>query len=371
VTEPRAAEDKIRILIVAPSLRFVGGQAVQARRLTDRLSEESWADVSLLVVDPTLPGPLRQLQRIKYVRTVMTSIAYVYSLLRTIPRFDVVHAFSPSYTGFLLAPVPAMLVGRLFRKRVLINYRSGEAADHLSRWGWHAIPLLRLAHAIVVPSGYLVDVFSKFGLSARSVLNFLDIDALVYRERTALRPLFLSNRNFEAHYNVADVIRAFAEIQREVPTAEMDVLGDGPLRSELHALVAELGVRNVRFAGAVSSAESAKYYDRADIYLNAPTIDNMPNSVIEAFASGIPVVTSDAGGIPYIVRHEENGLLVGMRDPHALAQSAMRLLHDQALVTRLTTCARQEALTRYLWTAVCDQWRAVYTQSLSALGAST
>jgi glycosyltransferase involved in cell wall biosynthesis len=369
--ERRDLDGKVRVLLVAPSLRFIGGQAVQARRLAARLSEESWADVSLLVVDPQLPGPLRGLQRIKYVRTVVTSIAYLFSLLRTVPRFDVVHAFSPSYTGFLLAPVPAMLVGRLFRKRVLINYRSGEAEDHLTRWGWHAIPLLRLAHAIVVPSGYLVDVFSTFGFGAISVLNFLDLDALVYRERSALRPLFLSNRNFEAHYNVADILRAFAEIQAQVPDAEMDVLGDGPLRSELHSLSESLGLRNVRFVGAVPSAESARYYDRADVYLNAPTIDNMPNSVIEAFASGIPVVTSDAGGIPYIVRNEENGLLVGMRDPHAIAQAAMRLLHDPTLVTRLTACARNEALTRYRWTAVRDQWRAVYTEHLSTPGAST
>jgi glycosyltransferase involved in cell wall biosynthesis len=363
-TDARArAVRRVRVLVVAPSLRFIGGQAVQARRLVARLSEESWVDVSLQVVDPTLPGPLQYLQRIKYVRTIVTSIAYLFTLLWRVPRFDVIHAFSPSYTGFLLAPVPAMAIGRLFGKRVLINYRSGEAADHLTRWGWHAIPLLKLAHAIVVPSGYLVDVFGRFGFKAISVLNFLDLDALTYRERSTVRPHFLSNRNFEAHYNVADILRAFALIQQAVPDAELDVLGDGPLRDELHALASQLLLRNVRFIGAVPPAESAKFYNRADVYLNTPTIDNMPNSIIEAFASGIPVVTSDAGGIPYIVSNNQNGLLVPMRDPEALAAGALTLLRDPALVSRLTSRAREDALTRYRWEAVRAGWRSVYQPS--------
>ena len=351
----------VRVLLVAPSMRYLGGQAVQARRLSAHLAQESWVEVSLLPVDPALPRPFDVLQRIKFVRTIVTSIAYLASLLTTVWKYDVIHAFSASYWSFLLAPVPAMLVGRLFGKRVVINYRSGEADDHLQRWGWHAIPLLRLAHVIATPSGYLVDVFARYGLHAVSVPNFLVLEALPFRRRTELRPRFLSNRNFEAHYNVADILRSFAIIQRSFPDAELDVVGDGPLRSELHALAESLALRNIRFAGAVKPERMVEFYDAADVYLNTPLIDNMPNSVIEAFATGVPVVTSDAGGIPYIVRDGENGLLVPSGDPEALAAAALDVLANPEAALRRVDCARHDAVSRYCWNAVRLGWQSVYS----------
>ena len=361
----------IRVLIVAPTIRYLGGQAVQARRLSSHLSSEAWAEVALLPVDPALPHPFDALQRIKFVRTLVTSAAYVVSLLQNVWKYDVVHAFSASYWSFLLAPVPAVIIGRLFGKRVIVNYRSGEADDHMARWGWHAIPLLRLAHVIATPSEYLVDVFQRHELHATSVPNFLDLDALPFRRRVELRPRFLSNRNFEAHYNVADILRAFSIIQRTCPDAELDVVGDGPLRSELHAIAASLGLVNVRFAGAVQPERMIKFYQSADVYLNAPLIDNMPSSIIEAFATGVPVVTSDAGGIPYIVHHEVNGLLVPSGNPEALADAALEVLANPEAALARADQARLDATTRYCWSAVRQRWHAVYAgETVSATTAS-
>jgi len=357
----------IRVVLVGPSLDILGGQAIILDRLRNRLEQLPELEVSFLAVNPRLPGPLRALQRVKYVRTVVTTIAYVWSLLWRIPRADVVHAFSASYWSFLLAPVPAMLVGRLFGKTVILNYRSGEASDHLANWRT-AVPLMRLAHAIVVPSGYLVDVFARHGVAATAIFNFVEIERIPYRLRSAPpRPRFLSNRNFEPLYNVACAVRAFARIQREHPEATLVVAGDGSQRAPLEALVAELGVRNVHFAGRTSPAEMPALYDAADVYLNSPDIDNMPNSVIEAFAAGLPVVTTDAGGIPFIVRHEDNGLMVRSGDDAALAAQALRLLHDESLASRLALRARQECLERYVWPAVRDAWMALYAGSPSPL----
>ena len=346
-------------MLVGPSLRYLGGQAIQAQRLLARFSEEDALAVTFQPVDPRLPGFLAHLQRIKYARTIVTGFAYVSALFRSVPRADVIHAFSASYWSFLLAPVPAMLIGRLFGKRVILNYRSGEARDHLTRYK-HAVPLMRLAHTIVTPSGYLRDVFSEFGLTATVVENFVEVERLPHRERTALAPNFLSNRNFEAHYDVATVLRAFARIQAVIPEAQLTVVGDGPLRSELHALAAELALKHVTFTGAVSPERMPSLYDAASIYLNSPVIDNMPNSVIEAFACGLPVVTSDAGGIPYIVRDNENGRMVPAGSAERLAAAALDLYNNPTLALQLASTARAECLARYTWEAVRDRWLDVY-----------
>src|SRR5215207_5017779 len=345
-SRPPSATPAVRVLLVGPSLDILGGQAVQAARLLAHLRGVPGLEVGFLPVNPRLPGPLHALQRVKYVRTIVTSIAYVASLLRQVPRWDVVHAFSASYWSFLLAPLPAMVVGKLYGKRVVLNYRSGEADDHLRRSPRVAVPAMRrLADAIAVPSGYLVDVFARFGLRARSIFNFVDIDRIPYRERPSPpRPHFLSNRNFEPMYNVAAVLRAFARVQAEVPEARLTVAGYGSQDAALRALARELALRDVEFTGRVSPEAMPALYDAADVYLNAPDIDNMPNSVIEAYAAGLPVVTTDAGGIPYIVHDGETGLMVPSGDDAALAAAALRLLREPDLARRLAARARDECV---------------------------
>ena len=361
----------LRVCVVAPSLDIVGGQAVVAQRLIARLSTDRDLEIAFLPHNPRLPGLLRALQRIKYVRTVVTFAAYLLSLVRTLPRHDVIHVFSASYWSFLLAPAPAVLLGRLLGKRVLLNYRSGEAADHLARWRRLVVPIMRRASSIIVPSGYLVDVFSRFGLAAEPIYNFVDVESLPHRVREPLRPVFLSNRNFAPHYNVGCVLRAFRLIQEARPDARLIVAGDGEERAELHRLAGTLGLREVDFVGQVTPARMAELYDAADIYLNTPDIDNMPNSIIESFAAGLPVVTTSAGGIPYIVSHETTALMVGPGDHAALAAGALRLLADPTLARRLAANGREEVTRKYVWPAVHAAWRRAYGAPLSVTALSS
>jgi len=364
--ERRDGTRPIRVCLVAPSLSILGGQAVAAQRLLERLRMVPGLEVDFLPHDPRTNALLRQLQRVKYVRTVATSIAYVESLLRRLPAYDVVHVFSASYWSFLLAPTPAILIGKWLGKRVVVNYRSGEAEDHLTRWPKTSIPTLRRADAVATPSDYLVDVFARFGIRAESIANFVDPDAVRYRRRDVLKPVFLSNRNFQSLYNIPCVLRAFARIQEQRPEARLIVVGSGPEGERVHALARELSLRNVDFVGAVKPTEMGRYYDEADVYLNASDIDNMPNSIIESFACGLPVVTTRAGGIPYIVEHERNGLLVDCGDHEALANSALRLLDDPALAHRLIDEGLSDVQRHYTWDAVGEGWAALYRRLVGA-----
>jgi L-malate glycosyltransferase len=366
---PVPADRPIRVCLVAPSLSILGGQAVAAQRLLERLTAVPGLEVGFLPHDPRSNALLRLLQRVKYVRTVATSIAYVASLIRTLRKYDVVHVFSASYWSFLLAPTPAILIGKWLGKRVVLNYRSGEAEDHLQRWSRTAIPTLHRADAVVTPSEYLVDVFARFGIPAESISNFVDPDAVRFRRRTTLRPVFLSNRNFQALYNVPCVLRAFAVIQARIPDARLIVIGDGPERAHVHETARTLALRNVEFVGAVRPAEMGRWYDQSDVYLNASDIDNMPNSIIEAFACGLPVVTSRAGGIPYVVEHERNGLMVDCGDHEGLAASALRLIDDPSLAQRLIAEGLRDVQQRYTWEAVSDRWASLYRRLVRERGA--
>ncbi len=351
----------IRVCIIVASMDILGGQAIQAKRLLEGLSRESGVEAELLPINPRLPGPLRLLQRIKYVRTVVTSIAYIASLLVRVPRFDVVHVFSASYFSFVLAPAPAVLIAKLYGKPVLLNYHSGEAEDHLRRWPRTSLPIIRLADRVVVPSDYLVSVFAKFGIKAERVLNTVDLARFRFRERRELSPVLLSNRNLERHYNVECILRSFAMIQQRIPDARLLVAGDGSERNRLRALAVSLGLKNVEFLGAVAPEDMPALYDQAGVFVNASDIDNQPLSIIEAFASGLPVVTTNAGGIPDMVTDRETGLMVDRNDHEAIAESVIRLLSDNTLALRLASRAG-EASHKYTWASVRRDWLRHYSE---------
>jgi glycosyltransferase involved in cell wall biosynthesis len=275
-------EKPIRLLLVAPALTILGGQAVQANYLLEHLSREREFEVSFVPHNPRLPGPFRLLQSIKYVRTIVTSLVYCINLLIQVPKHDIVQTLSASYWSFLLGPTPAILIARFFGKKSIVNYRSGQAEDHLRNWPRTAVPIMKLADGIIVPSQYLVDVFRKFGLHAFAIANVIDNTRFKYREREPLQPIFLSNRNMYPLYNVACILRAFAKIQQRFPEAKLILAGDGPQRPALESLARELKLKNIEFRGRVSPSKMHELYNESHIFLNSPNIDNMPGSILES-----------------------------------------------------------------------------------------
>ena len=354
------AATPVRVLIVAPSLRILGGQAVQAKRLIEYLALEPTLSVSFLPINPQLPGPLAHLQRIKYLRTILTSLLYLATLIWRVRRYDIIHIFSASYFSFVLAPTPAILVAKLYRKKIILNYRSGEAEDHLRRWRRTAIPTIKLADAVVVPSGYLVGVFAQFGIEATSIFNVVDPESFRYRARRTLRPVILSNRNLEPMYNVGCALKAFYLVRQRYPDAQLVVAGQGSQRASLETLTEQLGLEGVSFVGAIPARQMNDLYHSSDVYLNSSDIDNMPGSIIEAYSSGLPVVTTNAGGIPFIVAHEETGLMVERGDFKALAASIIRLIQDESLAFRIASNAKQNC-ENYTWPCVRKEWLSLYS----------
>jgi len=351
----------IKVLLAAPSLQIIGGQSRQAVRLQELFRDEPAVEISFIPHNPQLPGPFGSLQQIKYLRTFVTTVAYCVLLFLRVPRCQLIHIFSASYYSYLFCVAPAILVGKLFGKKVILNYRSGEAEDHLRNWRT-AIPTIKLADQIVTPSGYLVDVFARFNLKARFIFNIVELDRFPYRERKPLRPVFLTSRLLEPLYNVPCVLRAFALIQKQYPEASLTVAADGWLRSDLENLASSLGLRNTRFLGFVPFAEMPKLYDSADIYLTATNIDNMPSSVTECMASGLNVVTTIGGGaIPYIMTDQESGIIVPPNDHEAMAAGALRLLAEPDLAVTLARNAR-EASKRFTGAAIKQQWLELYQQ---------
>jgi len=349
---------RLQVAVVAPSMRILGGQAVQAARLLRAWQNDPEIHAWLVPIDPAPPAPLAPLAKIKYARTIVTQLVYWPQLVRELRKADVVHVFSASYFSFLLAPLPAVLVAKLFGKPVVMNYRSGEAPDHLRRSAI-ARAALRAVDINAVPSRFLHDVFESFDIRSVIIPNIVDVERFRFRRRERLRPRILSTRNFESLYNLPCTLRAFRAVQDRYPDAQLTLVGSGSRDGEIRELARDLGLNHVTFAGRVPPEDIWRYYAEADIYLQTPDIDNMPSSVLEAYASGCPVVATNAGGVPAILTDDVHGLLAPCNDHRAAANAMLRLLEDAELARRLADAAF-DTCARYQWSSVRGQWIDLY-----------
>ncbi len=358
------ASNPPQVWIVAPSPPPYGGMSVQAEKLTRKLASQGIA-AELIPTNPALPGPLKALERIPIIRTILREIQYLISLARIIrdPGLGdpgVVHHFSASYLFFFLHSAPLLLLGRFCGAKIVLNYRGGQAADFLRSWSWAALPLLRRADQIVVPSEFLQRVFQDFGFASTLLPNIADTELFPFVERRQFSPRLFVSRSLEPMYDVECVLRAFQKVQCRFPQAVLGVAGDGSEASRLSSLAREWGLHGVSFYGAVPHEELPSLYRQHDIYVNASRVDNFPGALVEAACAGLPIVTTRAGGIREMIRHGENGLLCDVGDADALANNVLEILENQALARQLAQNARS-------W-AEQFSWRNVFPQLLQCYG---
>jgi len=173
-------------------------------------------------------------------------------------------------------------------------------------------------------------------------------------------------RNLEEIYDISTAIRAFHKIRAQHVSARLTIAGSGPCRGDLERLCRELGLLppSVTFTGRLDNAQIAELYRCADLLLNPSRVDNMPISLLEAMASGVPIVTTNVGGIPYLVEHDKTALLVAPQNPEAMAEAALRVLADPDLAKGLRGAGLLVAQ-QYAWERVRSQWMGVYSRSLN------
>jgi glycosyltransferase involved in cell wall biosynthesis len=347
-----------RIALVAPRLENLGGQGIQARALAEELRNEGY-EVTFIPINPRFPMGIRWLRRCPYARTFLNQALYLPSLVR-LHRADVVHVFSASYWSFLLAPLPAILAARSLGKRIVLNYHSGEAEDHLTRWGAFVHPWLRLVDEIVVPSAYLRSTFARHGYRALVIPNVVDTSRFRYRERAPLRPYLISTRNLESYYRVDNTLEAFALLRARYPEATLTIAGYGREEGRLRRLAESLGTTGIRFVGRVEPAAMPGLYEGSDIFVNSSVVDNQPVSVLEALAAGLPVVSTGTGDIASIVRDGETGLIVPQDDPAAMANAVATLLENPEGSRLMARRARRE-VQNHTWSGVREAWAAIYS----------
>lgn len=359
----------LRIGLVGPLPPPSGGMANQTRQLAKLLREEG-ATVEIIQVNRPY-GPA-WIGKVKGVRALFRLFPYFVRLWRASSKIDLYHVMANSGWSWHLFSAPAIWIAKMTRKPVVVNYRGGEADVFFYKAFAWIKPTMNQADAIIVPSDFLGTVFAKYGWHARIVPNIIDLGRFSATQRnvgsSSSPPCILVARNLEAIYDNASALRAFQIVRKSFPSARFVIAGSGPERQALETLAAELGLADaVTFVGRVENDDMAKLYHEADLMVNPSLADNMPISILEALACGVPVVSTNVGGIPRLVEHGKTALLVSPQRPADMANAILSLLLDPMKAASLKE-AGAEAVRQYTWEKVRLHLLDVYHDVLARRG---
>lgn len=352
----------LRIGLIGPLPPPSGGMANQTRQLAELLAG---AGAIVTTVQVNAAYKPRWIGHVPVLRSLFRLAPYLMSLWHAAGTADIFHVMANSGWSWHLFAAPAIWIGHLRGVAVVVNYRGGEAGEFLARSHRLVHFTVRRARALVVPSGFLQNVFFRFGMESQIVPNIIDLDRFHPREPgCSASPHLLVARNLELLYDNETAIRAFEIVRTRFSQARLTIAGSGPDEQRLQLLVGQRGLsESVHFVGRQEREAMASLYRSADLMLNPSLADNMPNSVLESWASGVPVVTTNVGGIPYLAQHGINAALVPPGDPSAMAGACVQLLSDHVAWQRLARAGLQEAR-RYTWTCVQPILTNVYCHAI-------
>ena len=217
------------------------------------------------------------------------------------------------------------------------------------------------------------ETYNAFGCTACDVAvihNFIDPDVYdrakypptLKEQLGQSKPLLMHISNFRRVKRVRDVVQIFARVNAEIPS-RLVMVGDGPDRPAAEDEVRQLGLdSSVYFLGKLDVV--APLLASADLFLLPTSSESFGLSALEALASGVPVIGTNAGGLPEVVRDGETGVLCGVGDVEGMSAAALSILLDRAKWTAMSVLGAEDARARFSLNAIVSQYEHLYMTSL-------
>lgn len=275
-------------------------------------------------------------------------------------QVDAVVALVYSGPGFAFADLAGRLTRRRLKVPLVLWLHGGNLPDFAVRHPRWTRAVLGRADRLVAPSGFLAEAFRDLGPPVHVIPNPLSLIDYPYRLRERATPKLLWMRTFHPIYQPLMAVEVLHRLRQTHPDATLTMAGqDRGQQAATQARAQALGLGDaVSFAGFLDPAAKQEAFARHDIFLNTNRIDNAPVSVVEAGAFGLPVVTTNVGGLRHLVRDGESALLVDPDDTPGMARAVARLLDDDALTAGLSRAGRALAASCD-GPRVCRSWQAL------------
>jgi len=267
------------------------------------------------------------------------------------------------YSGpaFLWAAVVCQLLRQL-RKPYVLSLHGGNLPVFAARWPNTVKYILRSAAAVTAPSRYLLEHMSPYRKHVRLVPNGLALDQYAFTLREKPNPFLVWVRAFHKTYNPLLGLTVATLLRDSFPDLRMIMVGpdegDGTLEEVKDLATKSTLDGRITLSGCISKSEVPTWINKGDIFLNTSRVDNTPVSVLEAMACGLCVVSTNVGGISYLLEDGHDALLVPSNDPSAMAAAVHRILVEPSLAKHLSYNARKKS-EQFDWSNILPQWEAL------------
>ena len=276
-------------------------------------------------------------------------VLVMWRLIGAAPRSDILHVFAVSGWGFWLPVTLALLVGRLYRRRVVISISGGEGGEFMRRSWRRVLPFLHRADTVTVPTEYLKEIIGRFGQQTSVVPNLISLEHFPVLARTEWPALVLWIGDLDESANPVMALRSLAALRKIVPEARLLMVGQGPLAQVVARAAAELEVASaIAYRAELPPGQRDELLREASVLWFTALEDNLPQTLLEAAASGTVIVSTEVGGIPELLHDGVDGLLVRPDDAARMAEATVRVLKRPFLAESLANNARL-SVERYTW----------------------
>lgn len=249
-------------------------------------------------------------------------------------KYDIFHIHGCSFFGFFPIVIGVM-IGKLLKKKIIITYHGGELYEFINKYKTKVIYFLNKADIITVPSKYLQNILNNNSIKSKYLPNIIRDDNVYFKKREKLKPILIVTRTLDEVYNIPLSIMAFKDLKKVVPDAKLKIVGDGKLKNEILELVKKENIDDIEFIGRVPNSKIGEILNTADIFINTSNKDNMPLSLFEALACGLPVISTNVGGIPDYFTDGINGFLIEPNNKEQLTNKILYVLNNQDEVQKI------------------------------------
>jgi len=279
--------------------------------------------------------------------------------IRYARKSDYVLIDTYSTSNFWYAFVISQLC-RIMRVKYIANLHGGNLPNRLKNNPVLCRMIFKHAYKNVAPSNYLLQAFENRGFAELLFIpNTLEIQNYTFRQREKLRPKLLWVRSLASIYNPEMALMVLEQLQKDFADAALCMIGPDK-ENKLQDLqqMADAKNLNVRFTGKLSKPEWTKLSTEYDIFINTTHFDNTPVSVMEAMALGLPVVSTNVGGIPYLLENRKTAMLINDNDVDAMASAVKELIFDDSLSNQIIGNALS-LVEKFDWSFVKTKWNEI------------
>jgi glycosyltransferase involved in cell wall biosynthesis len=343
---------------VKPSILLVGNflsdHGLTRQFIEDLASHLEFDGWKVIRTSRILPRPLRLADM-------------VFTILAKRKKYSLGHIVVFSGLAFIWAEVACLLM-RILSKPVILSLHGGNLPEFSRNYPRRVRRLLNSAVYVITPSRYLYEKISSYRSDLLLIPNPIDLSNYDFQPRPIIHPKLIWLRSFHKIYNPSLAVDVISKLVMKEPTIHLTMIGpdkgDGSFQ-QTQWMAEKLGVdKLIQFPGAVAKDDVPTWMKKGDIFINTTNVDNTPISILEAMACGLCIVSTNVGGIPFLLKNEDDALLVPPNDPQAMANAISLLLTEPGLFMRLSTNARKK-VEQFDWSRIILQWEDLFLKVIN------